>query len=436
MSQERRRHRHPVGRRGQGQDRRLAHRPHAQGVVRFQGGHNAGHTLVIERPQDRAAPDPVGHPARRGDRASSATASWCRRRRCWRRSTSSSRAGVELDGPSCGSRKPARSSCRTTSRSTRRARRREGDAKIGTTGRGIGPAYEDKVARRAIRAAGSAVPARFAAKLEELLDYHNFVLTQLSARERRRFRRRRSTKRSRWRRVSPPMVTDVPRALNDANRAGPEPAVRGRARRAARRRPRHLSVRDLVQLRRGGGRGGRGRRPAACCTTSSASPRRTRRASASGPFPTELDDDVGERLRVARQRVRRHHRPAAPLRLVRRRGAEALDSDQRRLRPVHHQARRARRHGRAESVRRLQDRRRVRAICSRPARTMPRAASRSTRICPGWNDSTVGAKRTEDLPPNARAYLDRIEAICGVTIAMISTGPDREETIVRRHPFH
>ena len=55
---------------------------------------------------------------------------------------------------------------------------------------------------------------------------------------------------------------------------------------------------------------------------------------------------------------------------------------------------------------------------------------------PGWHDSTVGAKRTEDLPPNARAYLDRIEAICGVTIAMISTGPDREETIVRRHPFH
>ena len=44
-------------------------------------------------------------------------------------------------------------------------------------------------------------------------------------------------------------------------------------------------------------------------------------------------------------------------------------------------------------------------------------------------------KRFEDLPPPARAYLDRIEAICGVTIDLISTGPDREETIVRRHPF-
>jgi adenylosuccinate synthase len=54
---------------------------------------------------------------------------------------------------------------------------------------------------------------------------------------------------------------------------------------------------------------------------------------------------------------------------------------------------------------------------------------------PGWHASTVGVKRFEDLPPAARAYLDRIEAICGVAIAMISTGPDREETIVRRHPF-
>jgi adenylosuccinate synthase len=54
---------------------------------------------------------------------------------------------------------------------------------------------------------------------------------------------------------------------------------------------------------------------------------------------------------------------------------------------------------------------------------------------PGWSESTVGAQRIEDLPKKARAYLDRIEAICGVTIDMISTGPDRAETIVRRHPF-
>ncbi len=54
---------------------------------------------------------------------------------------------------------------------------------------------------------------------------------------------------------------------------------------------------------------------------------------------------------------------------------------------------------------------------------------------PGWRDTTVGIKRYQDLPAHARAYLERMEAICGVPVDMISTGADREETIVRRHPF-
>jgi len=55
---------------------------------------------------------------------------------------------------------------------------------------------------------------------------------------------------------------------------------------------------------------------------------------------------------------------------------------------------------------------------------------------PGWSASTVGARRMEDLPAAARAYLDRIETLSGVPIAMVSTGPDRDETILRHHPFH
>jgi adenylosuccinate synthase len=54
---------------------------------------------------------------------------------------------------------------------------------------------------------------------------------------------------------------------------------------------------------------------------------------------------------------------------------------------------------------------------------------------PGWMSSTVGIKRREDLPANAQAYLARIEEIVGIPIDIISTGPDREETIVTRHPF-
>jgi adenylosuccinate synthase len=54
---------------------------------------------------------------------------------------------------------------------------------------------------------------------------------------------------------------------------------------------------------------------------------------------------------------------------------------------------------------------------------------------PGWTESTVGAKTMEDLPANARAYIKRIEELVGIPIDMVSTGPDREETIVLRHPF-
>jgi adenylosuccinate synthase len=54
---------------------------------------------------------------------------------------------------------------------------------------------------------------------------------------------------------------------------------------------------------------------------------------------------------------------------------------------------------------------------------------------PGWEDSTVGAKSMEDLPANARAYIKRIEELVGIPVDMVSTGPDREETIVLRHPF-
>jgi adenylosuccinate synthase len=56
-------------------------------------------------------------------------------------------------------------------------------------------------------------------------------------------------------------------------------------------------------------------------------------------------------------------------------------------------------------------------------------------LIPGWGQSTFGVKRWEDLPANARAYLKRLEALCGVPVDIVSTGPERDETIVLRHPF-
>jgi adenylosuccinate synthase len=54
---------------------------------------------------------------------------------------------------------------------------------------------------------------------------------------------------------------------------------------------------------------------------------------------------------------------------------------------------------------------------------------------PGWKDSTVGITRYEELPANARGYLERLQAIVDVPITMISTGPERDETIIRENPF-
>ena len=198
-------------------------------------------------------------------------------------------------------------------------------AKIGTTGRGIGPAYEDKVGRRAIRVADLGRRRRRSeTRLDRLLAAPQRAARAGSA-------RRRSTaaellaRAARGRAArSCPTPSRSGSVLDEQRRAGTPHPVRGRAGRAARHRPRHLSLRHLLQHAWPGRP-----RPApasarARSATCSASPRPTPPASASGPFPTELNDEIGQQPRRARPRVRHRHRAAAPLRLVRR-GAGAPD---------------------------------------------------------------------------------------------------------------
>ncbi|MGA2190117.1 MAG: adenylosuccinate synthetase, partial [Steroidobacteraceae bacterium] len=54
---------------------------------------------------------------------------------------------------------------------------------------------------------------------------------------------------------------------------------------------------------------------------------------------------------------------------------------------------------------------------------------------PGWKDSSVGITRHEELPLNARTYLERLQALVGIPITIISTGPERDQTIIRHNPF-
>src|SRR5689334_14468765 len=149
---------------------------HAQGVVRFQGGHNAGHTLVIggKRTVLRLIPSGILRPGVRVYLGNGVVVSPSA---LLQEIGELEAGGVEVRSrlaisPACPLVLPyhaALDQARETAM---------GDTKIGTTGRGIGPAYEDKIARRALRVQDLFYPDRFKAKLEHVLEYHNFVLTQ------------------------------------------------------------------------------------------------------------------------------------------------------------------------------------------------------------------------------------------------------------------
>ena len=150
----------------------------AQGVVRFQGGHNAGHTLVINGVKTALHLIPSGI-MRPGVKCFIGNGVVLSAAKLFEEIEGLEKAGVEVR-----SRLRVSESCplilpfHVALDVAREAAREQGGAeKIGTTGRGIGPAYEDKIARRALRVQDLKYPERFAQKLRELLDLHNHVLT-------------------------------------------------------------------------------------------------------------------------------------------------------------------------------------------------------------------------------------------------------------------
>jgi adenylosuccinate synthase len=403
---------------------------HAQGVVRFQGGHNAGHTLVI------GAKKTVLHLIPSGILRGSVD--------CYIGNgvVVSPQALVEEMNELEGAGVPVASRLRISEAcplilayhgALDRAREAaRGNEKIGTTGRGIGPAYEDKVARRAIRLQDLFKPVRFAEKLRELLDYHNFVLVQYHRQEPVDFQKTLDETLALAPRLQP-LVADVPRALYEANRAGKNllfegaqgslldidhgtypyvtssNCVAGAAAAGAGIGPMHLhyvlGITKAYSTRVGG-----------------------------GPFPTELSDSVGERLRqrgqefgatTGRPRRTGWFDAAALKRSIQLNGVSGLCITKLDVLDG------------AEGVK----------ICvgydvgGKVSDILPVGAE-ELECCvpvyetlPGWGESTVGVKKFDGLPKAARDYLKRIEALCGVPIDLISTGPERDETIVLRHPF-
>ena len=308
----------------------------------------------------------------------------------------------------------------------------KGAGKIGTTGRGIGPAYEDKVARRAIRLQDLFYPDRFSAKLERLLEFHNFVLVQYFRCPPVPFVKTRDETLAMADALRP-MVADVAALLQDARRRGDSLLFEGAQ--GALLDIDHGTYPYVTSSNclAGAAAPGAGVGPEFLDYVLGIVKAYTTRVG-TGPFPTELTDDIGARL------AKRGNEFGSVTGRPRRCGWLDIPALKRSfaLNGVS---------GTCITKLDVLDGLPEIRVCTsytvhgQPQPLLPSGADAVAECIPvyetllGWPESTVGVKSFDLLPTNARAYLRRVEALTGVPIAMVSTGPDRSETIVMHHPF-
>ncbi len=405
---------------------------HAQGVVRFQGGHNAGHTLVIGGQKTALQLIPSGI-MRAGVACYIGNGVVLSVPDLLREIDKLEASGVEV-----AARLKVSEACpvilpyHTALDAAREAAR--GDAKIGTTGKGIGPAYEDKVARRAIRVADLCNESRLAEKLRENLDYHNFVLVNYLKAQAVDYQKTLDDALSTVSRVRP-MVADVSSALYAAHKAGANLLFEGA----------QGSLLDVdhgtypfvtsSNCVAGNAAAGSGVGPNMLHYVLGITKAYTTRVG-SGPFPSELPTDqgvgkhlsaVGHEFGTVTGRARRCGWFDAALlkRSVQINGVSGMCLTKLDV---------------LDGLETLK-------LCTgyklngKIVDIFPVGAEEAAACepiyeeMPGWKDVTVGVQSMAALPAAAQAYVRRIEQLVGVPVDMVSTGPDREETIVLRHPF-
>ena len=403
---------------------------HARGVVRFQGGHNAGHTLVI------GGRTTVLHLIPSGILRAGVACYIGNGVVLSPQALLHEVDALEAAGADVASRLKISEACplilahHVALDQAREAAK--GAAKIGTTGRGIGPAYEDKVARRAIRLQDLFYRERFAAKLGEVLDFHNFVLKHYFRVPAVDFHETLDSSLAFAERIRP-MVADVPRLLYEAQRAGHNllfEGAQGTLLDVDHGTYPYVTSSNCVA---GAAAAGAGVGPQSLHYVLGITKAYTTRVG-SGPFPTELEDDIGRQLAsrgnefgstTGRARRCGWFDAAALKRSIQLNGVsglcvtklDVLDGMERVCLGVGYRA-----HGIESDI--LPFGADLLAECEPIYEELP-----------GWAESTVGATRFGDLPATAQAYLERMEAVCGIPIDLISTGADRQQTIVRRHPF-
>ncbi len=399
-------------------------------VVRFQGGHNAGHTLVIGGVKTILSLIPAGI-LREQVRCLIGNGVVLSLEALMKESRMLMDQGVPVFerlaiSPLCPLILPSHI---LLDQARERAR---GTNAIGTTGRGIGPAYEDKVARRAVRVADLFQRDRFAAKLGEVLDFHNFVLQHYFRQGPVDFQKTLDEQLA-YAETIAPLVTDVTLALDRLRREGASALFEG-AQGAM------LDV-DLgtypfvtsSNTTAGFAATGTGVGPRVFDYVLGIVKAYTTRVGA-GPFPTELFDGYGEHL----SRVGHEFGSVTG----RRRRCGWFDSVALRRAIVHSSV-----SGLCITKLDVLDGLDIIRVCvgyrvggrmvAEPPLSLEGYAGLEPvyEELPGWPDSTVGITEYARLPVNARKYLERLESLVEVPIDIISTGADRAETIVLRHPF-
>ncbi len=403
----------------------------ASAVARFQGGHNAGHTLVIGGRKIVLSLIPSGILREQVRCFFIGNGVVLSLEALMSEADMLARQGIPvLDrlrvSPSCPLILPSHVAL---DRAREQAR---GANALGTTGRGIGPAYEDKVARRAVRVADLFQRERFAAKLGEVLDFHNFLLQRYFGQPPVDFQRTLDEQLA-WAERLRPIVTDVSQALNQLRAAGANVLFEGAQ---AAMLDVDLGTYPYVtssNTTAGFAATGTGVGPRAFDEVLGIVKAYTTRVGA-GPFPTELFDVDGEYLArvghefgsVTGRKRRCGWFDALVLRQC------VLQSSVTGLVVTKLDVLDA-----LETIRICVGYRIGRETVSQPPLLTDAYADVEPvyEEMPGWSQSTVGITEYAALPANARRYLDRIEALAGVPIDMISTGPERDQTIVRRQPF-
>ncbi len=402
----------------------------ANAVTRFQGGHNAGHTLVIGGKKTVLHLIPSGIlrdnvQCMIGNGVVVALDALLTEIRMLEAQGIPARERLKISD-SCPLIMPYHIALDQAREVTRGAK------KIGTTGRGIGPAYEDKVARRGLRIGDLFQPEQFATKLKEVMEYHNFMLKNYFNADEVDYQSTLDDVLAMAEEVKP-MVADVTETLYQMGKAGENVLFEGA----------QGTLLDIdhgtypyvtsSNTTSGGACTGAGVGPVNINYVLGITKAYTTRVG-EGPFPTELDNEVGNHLGVkghefgattGRKRRCGWFDGVALRRAIQINGMtglcitklDVLDG--------------------LESI----------SLCTGyefngEIRHTPPSGADAIASCkpiyeelPGWSETTFGVTSFDELPENARAYLKRLEEICEAPIDIISTGPDRAETIVLRHPF-